>query len=211
MPKVRKEDLSKTSKRNSYSSDQKINIPHEAINPSWAGLLNAQGLPALPIPPSVDINLVMALAQVMTMNALTALSQNQSIPQNNIKDEKIQKRELMISLQEKLKNRKSNPPPPIIKKKKVKKGKSGHPSSSESPSNLSNLELLALATTAHQASDSSPETSNHRGSFSSPGLLTALQEGFPSIDWTKFGPVASPSQEALQSLLTNVSESQKQT
>lgn len=211
MPKIRKEDLSKTSKRNSYSSDQKNNIPTEAVNPSWAGLLNAQGLPALPIPPSVDINLVVALAQVMTMNALTALSQNQSIPQNNIKDEKAQKREMMMSLQEKLKNRKSNPPLPIIKKKKVKKEKATNPSSSESPSGLSNLELLALATTAQQTTDTSPETSNQRGNLVSPGLLTALQAGFPNIDWTKIGSVPSPSAEALQSILSNVSETERET
>ena len=85
---------------------------------------------------------------------------------------------------------------------------------------MSPLELLALATTAQQQTNASTEKSNqeesndHRGSFSymfeseplkSPGILTALQNGFPNIDWGKIQP---PSPAALQSILSNVSETE---
>jgi hypothetical protein len=212
MPKARKESLPKASKRDSFPTNEKINIPSYSNNQSWDGLLNAQGLPALPfaaIPPSVDINLVVALAQVMTMNALKALSQNQSISQNNPQSEKERKKEIMMTLQEKLRNRKSHPPLPVFKKKSNKKEKLAQKASPQSQSNMSNLELLALATTAH-ADGSSPETttySNQAGSEKSPGILTALQAGFPNIDWGKMDSIPSPSAEALQSILSNVSES----
>lgn len=205
-------------------SDQEAQEEDKRDDTAWVGKLSAQGLPALPfatIPPSVDMNLVMALAQVMTMNTLSALAQNQSIPQPIIHDQKAEKKQLMMTLQERLKNRKVRIEEPVIKKKKTKKLEKSSPqgSSMHSPSNISPLEILALATTAQYMNDNPNDASlNHRGSFShlfesekSPSIMTALQNGFPNIDWNKVDSLQSPSSEVLQSILGNVSETQKQT
>lgn len=211
-------NMPKSKKRNSISQTKETINQSQGNDQSWAGLLNSQGLPMLPfatIPSSVDMNLVVALAQVMTMNTLSALAQNQSIPQITLQDPKAERKQLMLTLQERLKNRKSNPQPPVLKKKKIIKNQEY---SIQSQSKISPLELLAF-TTAHYAHDNSMDSStNHRESFSqlfesekSPGVLTALQSGYPTIDWNKFGSIQSPSPEVLQSILRNVSETQNQT
>ena len=243
MPKAKKGiDQEPLNDKRPYVSP--IPSSNEKSASDWTGLLTPQGLPMLPFPASyptnsVDMNLVVALAQIMTMNALSTLGQHQ-VRQTSPADiqsqqdlESLQKKQSMMLLQQRLKNRKSNPAPPIMKKKRVIRKLKTSPKSSPTESsvqspynNISPLELLALATTAQQHVSVNPEKpaidnpNNHRESFSylfdsdsikSPSILSALQNGFPNIDWSKVDNLQSPSQEAIQSMLNNVSETEKQT